>query len=382
MGLREFFQRIADNREPDSALGSLVQSVLSPAGAAYGVGARAKRIMARNGLGGSTRLAAPVLSVGNLTLGGTGKTPFTLWLAEWMKAQGRRPVILSRGYGREDEDRLTVVHDGRKLRATPAQAGDEPVLLAQRLGDVPVVACAERARGGQFALRKLGVDSVILDDGFQHFKVERDVDIVLLDGTRDVFDLELFPRGTLREPVDALEDAHLAVITRWNQGGRTAAQLRKRLKAQFPTLPVVRMNVEPASLRRLSDGAESPVDSLRGKRVVLLCGVGNPESFRQTAKDAGVTVLKSVFLEDHAAISRKELVRQTVRARRAGADLLLVTEKDAVKLAASGGGDLPTDAAALCIRFAFATDRDRESAEQVLRARLATKRVKGYLRER
>src|SRR5690606_16961013 len=192
--------------------------------------------------------------------------------------------------GRADEESLVLVHGGKRLRAPTEQAGDEPVLIADALGNVPVIACSDRYRAGQLASRRFTVDSFVLDDGFQHVALERQAEVVLLDATRPLSGLRLFPRGTLREPLGALDRAHLIVLTRCDQHKR-AAKMQKALRARLPRATVVRTQLKVASLVQISSAGELPDNWLDGKRVVLACGVGNPSSVRHTVESAGATVI-------------------------------------------------------------------------------------------
>lgn len=370
------FHRIADKATPSTGVERAVQRVLSLAAPVYGAGAWVNRILYDAGLRQRDRLPGTVFSVGNITLGGAGKTPFTMWLAKWMRAQGKRPVILSRGYGRADEDALVVVHDGKRLRAKTREGGDEPVLVARALGEVPVVACADRYRAGKMALAKFKADAVILDDGFQHVSLERQGEIVLVDATKPLGGLRQFPRGSLREPVSALAQAHLIIVTRCDQD-RRSARMAASLAKRFPHTTVVRSNFVPRDVLLLQSGKAVPLKTLRDARVVAASAVGNPKSFRRSLKSVGANVVRHIDMADHQRPTWKDLMAWDALRRRADADYVVVTEKDAVKLRELG--KMPPEFLVLRIAFRFATDGDREAAERVLHARLRMGRVRGYL---
>jgi tetraacyldisaccharide 4'-kinase len=377
MLLHDLFQRLSDDAEPDGGMDSALQTAMSAASPIYGVGAWINRTLHESGFSERKRLPAVVLSVGNLTLGGTGKTPFCLWLSEFLKAEGRRPAILTRGYGREDEGRLVLVHDGRKLRADASEAGDEAVLLARSLGDVPVVACADRYRAGRVLLRRYETDTIVLDDGFQHHRLERQGDIVLVDATKPLSLLRLFPRGTLREPLSALSRAHLVVITRWNQADEPKRVYREVRRAA-PEVPVVRAAIEPGNIVRACDNSEVAREAVNGKRAILICGVGNPDSVKKTLAELGIKPVASKILQDHEPISGELLRKAELRRAKSGADFIIVTEKDAVKFAASER--LPESVLFVRPRLRLISSRDRELARRVLRARLSARLVAGYLK--
>lgn len=371
--MTRLYHRVADQSEPSNPLEKGVQQALAVLAPFYGLGASVNRMRYESGLARRERLSVPVLSIGNITLGGTGKTPFVAWIAEELKRQGKQPAVLTRGYGRQGgEDRLVVVHDGKGLRATAEEGGDEPVLLARQLGDVPVVACADRCRAGRLATRRLGADVLILDDGFQHFPLERDGEIVLIDASRPLGGLRLFPRGSLREPVGALSRAHLIVLTRTEQAKDTDA-ITKRLRQVAPHVPVVRF---PTQL-------EGVVEPLRGEQVepggraIVACAVGNPKAVVRTARLAGYQVAGLIAAPDHARLGKAQAAAIARLAKRKRADRVVLTEKDATKLEGVTLGGLPVEV----LRVAVGPEgaEDLKVVRRVLRARLAGK-TRGLLK--
>ncbi|MCB2155960.1 tetraacyldisaccharide 4'-kinase [bacterium] len=376
MPLHNLFQRIADKRIPRTRLERAVQSAMAVVAPVYGAGAWANRALYDLGAKSRTRLPAMVLSVGNISLGGTGKTPFTIWLAEWLRENGRPTAILTRGYGRADEDRLTIVHDGRRLRSNTRQAGDEPVMMARALQRTPIIACSDRARAGRAAIDNLKVDTLILDDGLQHHRLERQAEIILLDATRPITELRLFPRGTLREPLTVLSKAHLIVLTRADQSKRTD-RIRREIRRRLPHVPVVRTRIAVSGLMDLSARRARPASDLEGARVLIACGVGNPASVKHTVQDLGATVGAMKVLADHSQVTRADVLAWDSARRRAKADFLVVTEKDAVKLRELG--KLPDGILALRTQMEFVSDRDQGLAEKALRARLRAGQLRGYL---
>jgi tetraacyldisaccharide 4'-kinase len=370
------FKRLADDREASSPIERAVQIALAAAAPVYGSAAWTNRMLHDMGVRQRQRLEAAVLSVGNVTLGGTGKTPFTIWLTRWLEEEGRKPVILSRGYGREDEDALTIVHDGRRLRATTEKAGDEPVLLAQALGHVPVIACSNRYRAGRMALQRYAVDTVVLDDGLQHVQLERQGDIVLIDSTQPLERLRLFPRGTLREPLGVLGHAHLIVLTRCDDDARSR-RMARNLGKQYPGIPVVRTRLVPSEILDPQTGELAPPESLSGKRVLIACGVGNPESVRAAVEGLGARVLGTRNLSDHARITPRHLAEwKKARAKRK-ADWVIVTEKDWVKIE-----ELDVDLEGLRVlrsEIRFLDEADERLAQRILRARLRARGTRAYL---
>lgn len=276
----------------------------------------------------SHALPRPSVSVGNLTLGGTGKTPFVEFLARRFRFEGRRPAILSRGYGRRSTG-VVVVSAGEGPLVSADEGGDEPVALARALSGVIVVVGERRADAARRAA-DLGADLLLLDDGFQHLAVRRDVDLLLLD-SRDPFGGGRFPpRGRLREPVAALRRADAIVLTRVNRGAPPPEALEE-IARLHPTAPVFHARIRPSSLR---DEAGASVDaSLLGKRRGLgVCGIANAAEFSATLRELALAPEEVLEFRDHQRYRDRHLARIREAAQRTGASWILTTEKDAAKL--------------------------------------------------
>ncbi len=260
------------------------------------------------------RLPIPVVSVGNLAVGGVGKTPFVGWLARELVARGRRVLVVARGYG----------------KAFGARLNDEGEWLERAAPGARIVQAPDRFRAATEALAAAPADIALLDDGFQHERLARDLDVVLLDGRAPFGNGRLLPRGPLREPPAALRRARFVLVTRAELAPCGALeQIRARVVALAPAARFGVVSFEIAALRRGS-GREPP-DALRGRAVVLFTGVGSPESVRANVEQRGATVVDELAFPDHHAFTREEL--EQARARAAGLSAaLVVTEKDAVKL--------------------------------------------------
>jgi tetraacyldisaccharide 4'-kinase len=294
------------------------------------------------------RLALPVLAVGNLTVGGTGKTPVTAHLAARLQARGWRPAILSRGYGRRGEGAapVAVVSDGTAVRLGPDEAGDEPVLLARRLPGVPVLCHRRRAVAGRWAEANLAVDLFILDDGFQHRALHRDCDLLLLDGAAPLGNGRLLPAGPLREHPRALARADLILLTR---SAAPAAALPPDAAPWAPGVPVFSSEFEPAGLVAPDASTAGALDTLRGQAVVAFCGLARPDPFFAMLESAGIRLLERLAFADHQVYGRAAGERIAAACRRAGPAVLVTTEKDLVKLPAAGW-PCPVRAAAIALR--------------------------------
>jgi tetraacyldisaccharide 4'-kinase len=289
----------------------------------YGAVAAARRRLHEAGVLRSERAGAPVVSVGNLTWGGTGKTPLLAFLAARFEARGRRVGIVSRGYRRRSSG-VVVVSDGRSLLASPEAAGDEPCLLASRFPRAVVVVAEKRAAGAREAIRQ-GADLLLLDDGFQHLAIARDVDVVLLDA-EDPWGGGLPPFGRGRERPSALSRADFVVVTRAAPGAVSAAD---REAPRWTRAPIFHCRFRFAGW--FSDGAPAALPA--GARGFAFCAVANPESFRTTLAEAGADPAGFAAFRDHHPYRDRDVRAIEENAARAGAAALLTTEKDAVKLA-------------------------------------------------
>jgi tetraacyldisaccharide 4'-kinase len=284
------------------------------------------------------RLPVPVLSVGNIAVGGTGKTPLVALLAQRLAETGRRPAVISRGYGGANEQRpghpALVVSDGRGRRplVTAAEAGDEPVLLASLLDGVPVLVCRDRHAGGRSAVDRFQADLIVLDDGFQHRALHRDADLVALDARDPLGGGRLLPAGTLREPPQALRRAHAVVLTRAERAAEFTEATRA-VRELVPGLPLFRARHQPVRLRLLGpDGRELPASAVRNQAVAGFAGLAQPDALRLTLESLGGTVVHYETLPDHHPYSSGEVERLVERGRHAGAHWVVTTAKDAIRL--------------------------------------------------
>ena len=275
------------------------------------------------------RLPCRVISVGNLTLGGTGKTPTVEAIATLLRQHGYHVGVLSRGYGGRGREATAIVSDGARRLLPPEVAGDEPVLLAEHLAGVPVVVGRDRYAAGMLAVERFGVDVLLLDDGFQHLQLARDLEILLLDAARPFGSGRLFPRGNLRERPSALARADVIVFTRWEPGIPVPPSA---LSCAHPLPPSFRSCHEPCGLRALPDGRVLPLAALDGRRVLAFCGIGGPESFRRTLHRLGAVVVAFVTFPDHHPYTHSELADLIRAAEDHGAEVLVTTEKDSMRL--------------------------------------------------
>ncbi len=284
---------------------------------------RSKRALSR-----PQRLDAPVISVGNITTGGTGKTPFVAWLTERLKSDGRRPGVLTRGYGRRSHESVLAVPAGGQ--APVSQTGDEAQIFLRRAAAALGVS-ADRYAAGMLLRLRFNVDILVLDDGFQHRRLRRDLDIVLIDAMSPFGNGELMPLGRLREPLDALARAGAFVITR-TERSRIVAAIERKLRDRNPTAPIFRAATVAGQWVDFSSGREYHGSDLASERVIAFCGLGNPRAFWQMLESLGISPFLTVEYSDHHSYSPDELRRLAQQAQEQRATILLTTEKDAVNL--------------------------------------------------
>ena len=315
----------------------------------YGIAQKLRYAAYNLGILKKKRLPGLVVSVGNLTTGGTGKTPAVAALAKWALSREIKACILSRGYGGKYQTPVLVVSDGRRVLSDARSAGDEPVLLAGKVSGCPVILSKERYLAGEYAHEKFESELFIIDDGFQHIQLERDLNLVLMDGSHPFGNGHLLPRGPLREPLDQLARADAFILTRYRkEGGRATVAF---LKGNYPDIPVFRADHVPDDVVFPRLDRVDPLHAVRQKRVVAFAGIGNPASFRETLVSLGARVVAFRDFKDHYAY-RKEDLDALVRLKRdTDAHYILTTEKDWVRM----GSIWPecSEIAYLRIQFSF-----------------------------
>jgi len=303
------------------------------------------------------RLARPVVSVGNLTLGGTGKTPLVVCVANILLRRGWKPCILTRGYGRSSKARMIVLAPGAGRRANAQEIGDEPALLAGTLPEVPLVICADRFRGGQAAEKRFQVDVHILDDGFQHLALARDVDLLALDATQTLSDRRLLPAGRQREPLSALRRAQIVVLTRTDSAD--PQPLEELVLKIHPAAKVFRSRTELLGWTDALMGGAISIEEIRAQKVAAFCGLGNPRAFFADVRRWGFNLVTEDAFPDHHVYTGEEIQRLVAGARKNGAAALLTTQKDAVKFSGGWTTQLPILACEIAAQILDAGDFER-----------------------
>jgi tetraacyldisaccharide 4'-kinase len=279
---------------------------------------------------GTGRLPCPVVSVGNITVGGSGKTPMVEQVALCLRELGATPAIVSRGYGRDTRG-VRIVADREGPRLAPRAAGDEPVLLADHLPGVPVIVGENRFEAGQVAVEQCGAASIVLDDGFQHRTLRKDLEILVVNGSAPWGNRRLFPRGMLREPLSALERADLFVVT----NPRTVADTESAtdtIRRRNTRAPILVGSYQVVGALVTPDARQLPPGALSGCRLLAFAGLGSPRGFAHTLAATGVDVAGLVEYPDHYWFAERDLDELARHARAIGAEGLVTTEKDWIRL--------------------------------------------------
>jgi tetraacyldisaccharide 4'-kinase len=305
--------------------------VLPPLSILYDAVTRTRLSLYRRGTFHTTKLDRPVISIGNITTGGTGKTPLVEWVARTIAAHGKKVCILTRGYGRKDPHLQVIVSDGYGVLASPAEAGDEPYLLATKLtGQAAVISSADRIAAGQEAIKDFGTECFVLDDGFQHLRLARDLNVVTIDATNPWGGGSLLPYGRLREKPEGLSRADCVVITRCDQVD-SADELTAEIRRLTGERPIFQSQMRPVRVSSLKNPSETLAPPAR---VAGFCAVGNPHSFFKNLQQSGFELALQKSFPDHHVYSQDEIDSLTQAAKDAGATSLITTAKDAVKLRA------------------------------------------------
>jgi tetraacyldisaccharide 4'-kinase len=296
----------------------------------YGLAIGIRSVCYASGLIGRKRLAQRVVSIGNITLGGTGKTPAVMHVAGVLLRHRKKPVVISRGYGREDESRLVVVSDGTRVLVDARTGGDEPVLMGSKLSGVPIVVDSNRYRAALFAHRTFDSDIVVLDDGFQHVRLQRDLDVVLVDAVDPFGNGKLFPAGILREPLSALQRAHAVLLT----GADRVHDIKplQRLIRQYTTARIFTSRQVPSDVINISTGETKPLAAIKGVGLLALSGIARPGSFVSMLRSLGAEVKVELAYPDHYVYTERDLAEIYRRASDEEIGMIITTEKDAVRL--------------------------------------------------
>ena len=298
-----------------------------------------RHFLFRTGLMRRYPLGVQVISIGNVTAGCTGKTPVTEIFARTLAAEGRKVAILSRGYRRKEApwwqrlftqviEKPLVVSDGKRVRLDSATGGDEPYMLASNLPGVAVVVDRNRVKAGRYAVKRLGCDTIILDDGFQYQKLKHSIEVVLVDATNPFGNGNMLPRGILREPVGALKRADIIFLTKCRGD---VSSVKAEIRKYNSDAEIVECNHTPRVLKDVWSREEYPLDWLKGKTLCTLSGIASPKGFENSLRHLGAKVVWCERYADHHRYDSSEVLYALNRTADMGADALVTTEKDAVR---------------------------------------------------
>ena len=318
-----------------SFLTTAILGLLEPLSVAYGNGVAIRNWLYETGRLKTYRPPCPTVCVGNITAGGTGKTPAVILVCQLLREMGRRPALLSRGYGRRE--RAVRVLTAAELEALgPRQAlarfGDEVLTIASHMPDLPIVVSQDRAAAARAACDRFAPDVLVMDDGFGHLRLERDLDILMLDARSPFANGRLLPRGLLREPVWAIQRAKVAIVSRTDQC--TPDQLAatdEAIRLHNPDITLIHSVHRPTGLRRVSDQQLLLLSHLSAKKVLAVCGIARPNSFFATLSELGA-VVTGVPFADHHIFTKREVERLVARRQSGGFDFMVTTEKDVPRL--------------------------------------------------
>jgi len=343
--LETFWQEITFGQRPGYKAGFARTTLYALSMAFLLIGVKLRRLLYDFRILRDSTLGVQVIAIGNLTLGGTGKTPVVEKFARELQDEGRTVAILSRGYRskppplrerlinkllfREDSTPPRVVSDGKSLLLDSDAAGDEPYMLASNLKDVIVLVDKDRVKSGRYAIEKFGCDTLLLDDGFQYWKLRgRRHDVVLIDCQQPFGNDFMFPRGTLREPPTHLARANTIFITK--SDGNTA-ELRKRIAQHNPAAAVIECIHHPLYFEDVFTGQRHGLDFIKDRKVASLSGIAQPESFESSLSSLGGNLVYSKRFADHHRFSQQEILNTINRSKKRQAEIIVTTQKDAVR---------------------------------------------------
>ncbi len=338
--------------------------LLSPLGVVYRFFVGVRNLFYNLGVFPTQELPCKVISIGNITLGGTGKTPAVIALAKYFRKQGDSVAILSRGYGRKTKNTV-LVSDGKNIQPDWQSVGDEAFLMAHSLKSVPVVVDENRIRGGHFLFKNYKPDIIILDDAFQHRRIKRDFDIVLLNCLDTFENYRLIPFGSLREPLHQLKRANMVILAKTNLGVFPEdIRLDHLIKA-----PLHKTALEVENYLLDKDKNRIPVHDFQNKNCVLVSGVGSPEGVYKTALSLKLNIVTHLCFRDHQLYTQKEYEKINRSIKEKNGDFILTTEKDMLKLSSISDENhktgVTTEVFSLPVCFAFSDETLSEIRQHV-----------------
>jgi len=326
----------------------------------YRGGVMARTFLYKQGIFRKEKLPCTVISIGNITAGGTGKTPVVQYLAQFLVEKGKKPAILSRGYKRKSGKKVQVLSEREGPPLQWEETGDEPCLLFKKLMTVPVIVGKDRVYSGRHALRLFCPDALLLDDGFQHLRIERDIDIVVIDAQSGFGNGHMLPRGSLRESLKGLDRADLILLNKGTDPD-DEQRLEKEVRKWNAAAPIFFSRYRVTSVLALKGGEKYSPEFLKGRKVMALCGIANPGYFHTLLIQLGAKIVSEFSFPDHYHYTSLDLLR--IKEKSAGCELIITTEKDGVKLKQKTFETLPL----FMLEVTLEVMREREFQEYLLR---------------
>ena len=328
MSLNSYYLSIAEGKNP-GFMAKALRTLLIPPSAVYSLFPLIKEKLYGQGLLKAGKLSVPVISVGNLSWGGTGKTPAVIEISKILKNTNIFHAVLSRGYGsRADSDESIIISDKDKVLIEPPDSSDENYLIAVNLPGVPVIQDKNRCRGGNTAVDKFAVGCLLLDDGFQHLKIARDINILLWDSRVDPENTFPIPAGTLRERISSAVRADIIILTKTNQKGSTESECESFFKNRFPDKMIFHSCHDISEIREYGKEESFKAESFAGKKAVAFCAIADDSSFKSTIEDAGIKITEFISFRDHHHYLQEDVTLLKESMKTSGADFLITTEKD------------------------------------------------------
>lgn len=310
----------------------LIRAALWPLSLIYRIGLAIYLWVYNIGLRKRYKLGVPVISVGNLTAGGTGKTPAVQTICRMLREQGHRVVVLSRGHGGSARG-ATIASDGESILSTSAEVGDEPILLARTLPGIPIVVGRDRRKSGRLACERFAPDVIVLDDGLQYWQLHRDLDVILLNAWKPFGSGFVLPMGDLREPKSGLRRAGLVLLTGAASLSKVQCDaVRAAISKLAPGIPVFAANHQPACIRSIETGVENAPNWAAGRKAFAFCGIGQPDSFLRMLGDLGASIVGNLVFADHYRLSDRDITAIIDGAKACRAEAIITTEKDLARL--------------------------------------------------
>ena len=366
---QESYRKLISGQNTDLGA-ALLRLLLGVAAGGYSITVRLRNFLYSAGWLKAHQVDAVVISIGNITTGGTGKTPFVIWLCKQIISDSKFQIsnsqcaILTRGYKAAKDSRRKTQGSRGKIQ----DYRDEPAILTESCPEVKVIVNPDRVAGAAEAVSKFGANTLIMDDGFQHRRLVRDLDIVTIDATRPFGYGKMLPAGLLREPVTSLKRADAAVITRCDQITESElSRIEKKLESINPDMIIAQSIHAPAYVRS-TDNKEISLEHIKNKKIFAFCGIGNPDAFFNTIKQLGANLLGSKVYNDHHHYTDNCLAGIYEQATYLKADLILTTQKDWTKIArlASAKKDIPLGYIGIEIKFLAGEDKLRGLIEKTL----------------